>query len=148
MVEKALCLSQHKAEPHLRRIVESALGMMLFGTPHLGVDLAAWAKAGAGLASLLRQNNSKIVEVLEPSSEMLADIRDGLGELFRIRYGSRDSLLIACFWEALPITGIGEVGQLLNPASTTLSLTAIRSCLASLRSGQVITRLQFMLIIW
>ncbi|MCJ1434246.1 hypothetical protein MMC27_003613 [Xylographa pallens] len=109
VVEKALCLSQHKAEPHLRRIAESSMGLIFFGTPHLGADLAAWAKAGAGLASLLKRNNSKIIEVLEPSSEMLADIRDGMGELFRIRYERRDSLLIACFWEALPVTGVGEI---------------------------------------
>ncbi|MCJ1384068.1 hypothetical protein MMC17_007184 [Xylographa soralifera] len=109
VVEKALCLSQHKAEPHLRRIAESTMGMMFFGTPHLGADLAVWAKAGIELANLLRKNNSNIVGVLEPSSEMLADIRDGLGELFRIRYESRDSLLIACFWEALPVTGVGEI---------------------------------------
>ncbi|MCJ1393159.1 hypothetical protein MMC18_006031 [Xylographa bjoerkii] len=109
VVEKALCLSQYKAEPHLRRIAESTMGMMFFGTPHLGADLAVWAKAGAELANVLRKNNSRIVGVLEPSSEMLADIRDGLGELFRIRYESRDSLFIACFWEALPVTGVGEI---------------------------------------
>ncbi|MCJ1403611.1 hypothetical protein MMC11_006834 [Xylographa trunciseda] len=109
VVEKALCLSQHKAEAHLRQIAESTMGMVFFGTPHLGADLAVWAKVGADLANLLRKNNSSIVGVLEPSSEMLADIRDGLGELFRRRYESRDSLFIACFWEALPVTGVGEV---------------------------------------
>ena len=93
------------------------MGMIFFGTPHLGADLAAWAKAGAELANLLRKNNSNIVGVLEPSSEMLADIRDGLGELFRNRCESRDSLLIACFWEALPVTGVGEVQQIRNPGS-------------------------------
>lgn len=66
------------------------------------------------LAGYLKQVNDKILEVLKSDSEVLARIQDSFHNLIKMRNESRaaDALPpvnITCFFEELPLLGIGKV---------------------------------------
>jgi protein SERAC1 len=48
---------------------------MFMGTPHVGSNLARWAKVLTGLSNIVRKSNAEIIGVLKPSSEMLANLQ-------------------------------------------------------------------------
>ncbi|BCS26804.1 uncharacterized protein APUU_51515A [Aspergillus puulaauensis] len=76
VAQNALCLSQTSAEIHIRDVGNSILAIMFLGTPHLGADIASWARLGTSIASLVTRPARDLVRVLEPGSEMLASIQD------------------------------------------------------------------------
>jgi hypothetical protein len=59
---------------------------------------------------IVKQTNSKIVDVLRRDSEVLARIQDGFHTMVKAR--REEGLLpieITCFYEELPLIGIGLV---------------------------------------
>jgi protein SERAC1 len=62
---------------------------------------------------LLKQTNSQILTVLQSDSEVLARIQDSFHTMIRGR--NKDGLQpieITCFYEELPLLGIGAVSRL------------------------------------
>lgn len=102
-----LSLSKNSHEVYYQRIESLTTGVVFFGTPMLGADLAAWASIGTALSSVLKQTNRDIVGILEPSSSMAESIRLDIANLVATRAHSGNSIKIACFYECLPVPGYG-----------------------------------------
>lgn len=82
------------------------------GTPHAGSTKADWVAPLTNLANLVRKTNTELVAVLEPGSEMLANLqRDFHTKLEDCRRNNDKLLEIYCYYEELPVPGIGKVGQ-------------------------------------
>ena len=68
---------------------------------------------------LIKQTNSQILEVLKADSEVLARIQTEFHTMTRARANNGDRpIAITCFFEELPLPGVGEV----SVAILTLSL--------------------------
>jgi hypothetical protein len=77
------------------------------GTPHMGTNQAAWAAPLTKLARITQGNN----EVKITGSAMLADLEAKFLKMMQeLKEKSKDPYLF-CFWEQLPIPGIGEVSH-------------------------------------
>jgi hypothetical protein len=86
----------------------SAIAFM--GTPHLNSRKAEWAHPLTQLSSLLCKTNKEIVAVLEPGSEMLANLQQEFHTMLEDRRRNEGKWMdIFCFYEVLAYTGIGEV---------------------------------------
>lgn len=111
VTEYALSYSRNTAEKHLRQVERCTIGMIHLGVPHYGADLASWATFGTQIISILRRANEDIVGVLKPGSEMLRVVQNGFSNILRLRKDEGSEISIACFYEELPIIGVGEVRQ-------------------------------------
>lgn len=81
---------------------------MFVGTPHHGSDLAKWASVLA--KSLGRDVNTRILKVLRSSSEVLARVQNDFFSVLRSLNQVRANLIeITCFYEELPLFGVGQV---------------------------------------
>ncbi|KAL8819638.1 MAG: hypothetical protein Q9191_007691 [Dirinaria sp. TL-2023a] len=112
VVEQALSHSKNAAEAHLLQIERSTAGIVFLGTPHCGADLAAWAALGtrmASLASPIVRTNRDILTVLEPGSEILRLVENSFHSILRRREEEGTKIQITCFYEELPVTGLGEI---------------------------------------
>lgn len=68
----------------------------------------------ANLIGLLKQTNPQILTVLESDSEVLARVQDGFHTMVRSRNQERlQPIEITCFYEELPLPGVGVVSQAL-----------------------------------
>jgi len=108
--QDALVVSRQRPEPHLRDISILTRGILFLGTPHRGSDLARWAEMLAGAVGNVKQTNRRIVEVLKRDSEVLSRVQDGFHTMLLSR--SQDGLPpieVACFYEELPLPGVGTV---------------------------------------
>lgn len=80
------------------------------GTPHVGSTKASMAAPLTLLAKVLRKTNTQIVRVLEPSSEMLANLQQEFHTMLRAHQQNRNQTVqIFCFYEELAVDGIGKV---------------------------------------
>lgn len=87
---------------------------MFLGTPHSGSGFAPAAAALAKWIGLLKQTNPDIVRVLKTDSEVLARIQAGFLSLVRSREKHpHQAIDITCFYEELPLKGVGEVCNVL-----------------------------------
>lgn len=85
---------------------------MFIGTPHMGSNKADWAAPLTRLSKVFRTTNSKIVQVLQPGSEMLANLQQEFHTLLDDRSKNQGRWVeIYCFYETVPVVGIGEVGD-------------------------------------
>ena len=109
VVEHAVNHSRSAAEDRPRQIEQHTAGILFLGVPHCGADLAAWASFGTRMISIVRRANKDIVEVLEPGSEMLRLIEKGFHNILSLRKDEGSKIFITCFYEELPVVGIGEV---------------------------------------
>ena len=108
-----LVSSRQRTELHLQRVCRATRGVVFLGTPHQGSSLAAWAEALAKSIGVLKQTNTKILAVLQKDSEVLARIQDSFHALVRDRSQSNlPSIEISCFYEELPVPGVGSVSNL------------------------------------
>ncbi|KAH0544912.1 hypothetical protein FGG08_000992 [Glutinoglossum americanum] len=106
----ALVEAGQRPEDHLRSILYSTRGILFLGTPHHGSGLAEWAEKLSRSIGVLKQTNSEIVAVLRSDSEVLARIQSSFHTMIRSR--SKDGLQpieITCFYEELPLPGVGVV---------------------------------------
>ncbi|KAI9858313.1 MAG: hypothetical protein M1813_007588 [Trichoglossum hirsutum] len=108
--EDALLASRNSAEDHLQNILKYARGIIFLGTPHSGSGLAQWAQLLAKSIGLIEQANPQILETLQADSEVLARIQTDFHNMIRVRANNKDQHIdITCFYEELPLPGIGEV---------------------------------------
>ncbi|KAL2168856.1 hypothetical protein VTG60DRAFT_6758 [Thermothelomyces hinnuleus] len=107
----ALVTSRQRSERHLQNILQSTRGIAFLGTPHHGSDLARWAERLSRQIGLIKQTNTKILEVLKQESEVLARIQDGFHTMVSARdKEGQGQIEITCFFEELPLPVIGQVG--------------------------------------
>lgn len=102
-------ISQQRTEEHLRNIVRSTHGIVFLGTPHHGAGLARWAEIFASFLGHIKQTNPRIVEVLKRDSEVLARIQDSFHTMIMARTNDGQPIQITCFYEQLPLEGLGLV---------------------------------------
>ncbi|KAK3292166.1 uncharacterized protein B0H64DRAFT_364874 [Chaetomium fimeti] len=108
--EDALVRSKERPEQHLQNIFRSTRGIAFLGTPHHGAGLARWAELLARSIGVIKQTNTEIVAVLKHESEVLARIQDSFHTMVLSRSGEGlQPIDISCFYEELPLLGIGEV---------------------------------------
>ncbi|RYO85586.1 hypothetical protein DL764_009146 [Monosporascus ibericus] len=108
--DTALVTSRQRPERHLQNILRSTRGIIFLGTPHHGAGLARWAELLSRSIGLVKQTNSKIVDVLRRDSEVLARIQDSFHTMVMAR--SKEGLPpieISCFYEELALPGVGLV---------------------------------------
>ena len=116
------------------------------GTPHHGSGLAQWAELVAKSLGLLKQTNPDIVAVLKRDSEVLARIQEDFHAMIRSRTQDRlHPVEITCFFEQLPLVGIGTVStlNLWKPQANVFRLSLLIQ-----RSSQAIFRSVYELITW
>ena len=107
---QALLISRGSAQEHLKALLESTFAIAFMGTPHTGSTKAEWASVLSRLGSVLRQTNRNILSVLEPRSEVLANVQQEFHTMFDDRSRNQGSRVeIHCFFEEVAVTGIGEV---------------------------------------
>jgi hypothetical protein len=127
---QALSLAQQRPEIHLKQVLHCTRGIVFLGTPHHGSGLAHWAEGLAKAIGVLKQTNSEILAVLKSDSEVLARVQDGFHTMIRSRAqdGQLQPIEITCFFEELPLPGVGVV----SPVSSTFT------CIAELMFSQVV----------
>jgi hypothetical protein len=111
VVEQALLIARGAAQQHLKDILESTTAIAFMGTPHCGSAYADWAMPLTRLSKAPRRTDSQIAQVLKSGSEMLANLEQEFHTMLddRIR-NQQQTMEIFCFYEELPVTGIGKVG--------------------------------------
>ncbi len=108
---QALLIGRGAFQEHLRDVLESTVAIAFLGTPHIGTDKARWMTALTRLSSVLRQTNGEIVRVLEPGSEMLANLQQEFHTMLDGRSRMQGQRIeICCFYEELAVVGVGKVG--------------------------------------
>lgn len=108
--ENALVIADQRPEKHLKSILELTRGIVFLGTPHHGSNLARWAEMLARSIGLFKQTNPEILQVLKTDSEVLAHIQDSFHTMIRSRAGATlPPIDITCFYEELPLPGVGIV---------------------------------------
>jgi hypothetical protein len=101
-----------RPEKHLYSVLESTRGIVFLGTPHHGSALAQWAEMLAKSLGLIKQTTPEIVAVLKSDSEVLARIQESFHTMIRARNLNRlQPIEITCFFEELPLPGIGTVSK-------------------------------------
>lgn len=91
-------------------MIHCTYGILFLGTPHHGSGLAHWAETLAKAISMLKQTNAEILAVLKDDSEVLARIQNSFHTMIRSRgQDGLPAIEITCFYEELPLPGIGTV---------------------------------------
>ncbi|KAI1346718.1 hypothetical protein F5Y01DRAFT_297164 [Xylaria sp. FL0043] len=94
---------------HRRRIVECTRGIAFLGTPLTGSGFAAAAERLARCLGIVRNTNWRILSVLRRDSEVADRIQRDFNYLLESRtHDSPSKINVACFYEELPLEGIGE----------------------------------------
>lgn len=107
---QALLKSKNSAEPYLQSILAQTRGICFLGTPHCGASLTAWASLCGNFTNLVRRTNKNILNVLNPDSEVLANIQEEFHTMLRARANQGEKAIwVMCFFEELPIVGMGLV---------------------------------------
>ncbi|KAH0562800.1 hypothetical protein GP486_002572 [Trichoglossum hirsutum] len=106
----ALSTAQQRPERHLKQVLFCTRGIIFLGTPHHGSGLVHWAESLAKAIGVLKQTNPEILAVLKRDSEVLKRVQNGFHTMIRSR--AQDGLPpieITCFFEELPLPGVGTV---------------------------------------
>ena len=109
VIEYALSHSRSAVERFLHQIEQYTAGIVFLGVPHCGADLGSWASFGTRMINVLKRANEDIVGVLKPGSEMLRVVEKNFHNILRLRKEEGSEISITCFYEELPVIGIGEV---------------------------------------
>ncbi|KAI9666477.1 MAG: hypothetical protein M1821_004413 [Bathelium mastoideum] len=126
VVEQALLIARGAAQDHLKALLESTFAIAFMGTPHMGSTKAEWTSILSRLSSILRQTNRNILSVLKPGSEILANVQQEFHTMLDDRGRNRGfHMEIYCFYEEVPVLGIGEVGPLSVPEVAKVWVTRI-----------------------
>ncbi|KAI3537134.1 hypothetical protein CABS03_08795 [Colletotrichum abscissum] len=103
-------LARAHTREHLKEVLEATRGILFLGTPHHGSALAVWAERLGKSVGVLKQTNTEILGVLRPESEVLAEIQDNFHNLTQSQTKAGvGTIQITCFYEELPLPGIGLV---------------------------------------
>ncbi len=109
VVEYAIRHSRNAVERHIHQVERCTAGIVFIGVPHHGADLGSWAHLGTQIANLPRRANKDIVGILKPGSEMLRGVQKDFHSILRLRKDEETAIEITCFYEELPVIGVGEV---------------------------------------
>jgi hypothetical protein len=107
-----LISSESSAESYTRNIFRCTRGISFLGTPHAGSGLAKWAEILGNFTNMVKSTNKDILRVLQPDSEVLARISTAFHTLLRrqVEEGQKP-ISIVCYFEELPVAGVGLVGD-------------------------------------
>lgn len=107
---QALSTAQQRPERHLKQVLHCTRGIVFLGTPHHGSGLAHWAESLAKVIGVVKEANPRILAVLRSDSEVLERVQNEFHTMIRSRaqYGLRP-IEITCFYEELPLPGVGIV---------------------------------------
>lgn len=123
---QALATAQQRPEKHIKQVLNCTRGIVFLGTPHHGSGLAHWAESLAKAIGVLKQTNAEILAVLKSDSEVLKRIQNSFHTMIRSRGQDRLApIAITCFFEELPLPGVGTVSRISFPALS-LSLSYFR----------------------
>ena len=107
---QALSTAQQRPETHLQKVLDRTRGIVFLGTPHHGSGLAHWAESLAKAIGILKQTNTEILAILRRDSEVLERVQSGFHTMIRLRAQvGAPPIEITCFFEELPLLGIGVV---------------------------------------
>ena len=107
-LSKALLISKNDEKSHIRDIFDSAKAIAFLGTPHRGANLANWAAWLGTYTNIVKKTNQDIVNLLKPQSEVHDRINQDFHKMLLQAQPQRKPLEIVCFFEELPVKGIGE----------------------------------------
>ncbi|KAJ8115774.1 hypothetical protein OPT61_g2667 [Boeremia exigua] len=108
VTEDAILFSKTSAETYLQDIFNSVSGICFMGTPHCGSDFASWGSVATSLVNTVKTVNKSLVKSLTLNSEILARVQRDFQNEHR-RLPSDRAFGITCFYEEIPLRGIGEV---------------------------------------
>jgi len=102
--------SRNSAEEHLKQILNCTAGVCFLGTPHCGADLTKWASFFGQVVGAVKTSNRNLLGVLRPESEVLSIIQHNFHSMIRDRRNTNvPDINMTCFFEELPVKGIGIV---------------------------------------
>ncbi|KAL2126833.1 hypothetical protein VTI74DRAFT_151 [Chaetomium olivicolor] len=107
--KNAILISRNHPEAHLRRIFDCTKGIIFMGTPHRGSWMAGWAKLPASALGVIKSTNKSLLEILETGDQFLESIQISFWAMVRELRESGRRLEVTCFFEALPLPGVGRV---------------------------------------
>lgn len=105
--------SQNSSEDYRRMLLECTYGVCFLGTPHCGSDLTKWASVMGHTISLVKTTNNDLLNILKPDSEVLARIQHDFHSMLNVRRDNRLPVIkTSCYYEELPVKGVGFVSPL------------------------------------
>ncbi|KAG9229223.1 Alpha/Beta hydrolase protein, partial [Amylocarpus encephaloides] len=108
--EDAMLLSKNSAEPQIQSLLSSTAGVCFLGTPHCGASAANWATVLGSIVNVVKTTNTGLLNVLKPDSQVLARIQGDFHSMLRMSSAQGvTQLKITCFFEELPVRGVGEI---------------------------------------
>jgi len=107
--KESILLSRFSPEPHLRPLFESTKAIAFMGTPHEGSWMVDWAKTPAKALGIIKSSNCSLLEVLQTNNKLLESLQDRFSDMIRYLREDGRKLEITCFYEELPLFGIGTV---------------------------------------
>lgn len=105
----AILNSQNNADEHLRGIFDCTKGIIFMGTPHRGCSMADLAKKAVSVLALAKSTNTKLVEVLQKDDQLLESLQSNFLKMIQERRRNGRTLEVTCFFEELPLPGVGKV---------------------------------------
>ncbi|KAG4256796.1 hypothetical protein FPRO03_03806 [Fusarium proliferatum] len=105
----ALIVSRQNPESHLGQISNYTRGIVFLGTPHRGSWAADWAKIPAWALGQVKSTNRNILDVLQINNQYLEFIQTSFLSMLRDLDKKGRPLQISCFFEELPMPGIGTI---------------------------------------
>ncbi|KAF2417713.1 hypothetical protein EJ08DRAFT_703291 [Tothia fuscella] len=118
LVKDALKFSQDQQEfqSHLFSMFKSTYGVIFFGTPHRGSEMASIGKIAAKISGLgLAESSHRLLRSLEVGSSELERISDSLSRMLPKQV---KGLQIYSFLEGLPLTGVSFPGKVVEEYSS------------------------------
>jgi protein SERAC1 len=124
-MHQALLLSKDSPENHLSAILPNTKAIAFLGTPHGGARaLAEWAGHLASFVGLVTRVNKQLLATLETDSQILARIQQGFHTMLRARQKDGHPIVqMTCFYEQIPLRGIGYVSVMLMKGCVSIFIT-------------------------
>lgn len=107
--KRALLRAQNNTEDHVKKIFACARGILFLGTPHQGSWMARCAKIPVKAISFVKSANVSMLAILQSDNDHLKTIYDEFLILLRVREQDNKKIEVTCFYEELPLPGIGIV---------------------------------------
>ncbi|KAM0321508.1 hypothetical protein ACHAQA_010076 [Verticillium albo-atrum] len=108
--KEAILQSRNNSALHLQGIFSSLAGIIFMGTPHQGSWMAKWAKIPAKGLGIIKSTNTKLLGVLETGDDFLESVQRRFLDMVQEQQKQHGrSVEIMCFYEELPITGVGTI---------------------------------------
>lgn len=107
--KQAVLLVRNNLETHLRGIFDCTKGIVFMGTPYRGAWMADWAKIPASALGLVKSINKSLLEMLRTDNQALELIQVSFWSMIRERQMANQPPEVTCFFEELPLDGVGKV---------------------------------------